>query len=244
MPFLTFAQNFEDLMLMRGLKNVKNGFYIDVGANHPTDESVTRVFYDAGWSGINIEPDPVPFAELVKARPRDINLNIGVWSEPCVKTFSIVKDCSALSTTSDYLMQAHREAGRPMRTVELQMTDLRTICARHVKREVHFMKVDVEGVEEHVFLGHDFKACRPWIILFEACGPDPTATFYLPAHNVVTANNYEDVYFDGLNRFYVANEKLAELKHAFLAPPNAYDDWIRYRDIRWAPPGSFPQFGI
>ena len=34
----------------------RSGFYVDVGAGHPTEDSVTRHFYDLGWRGINVEP--------------------------------------------------------------------------------------------------------------------------------------------------------------------------------------------
>jgi hypothetical protein len=72
--FITYAQNFEDLMLWRALHDVKVGFYIDVGAADPDEDSVTRAFYDRGWRGINIEPTPEYFEALVAARPRDITL--------------------------------------------------------------------------------------------------------------------------------------------------------------------------
>ena len=55
MPFLSYAQNMEDVMLHRALREVKQGFYVDVGANSPDLQSVTKAFYQAGWRGINIE---------------------------------------------------------------------------------------------------------------------------------------------------------------------------------------------
>ena len=58
MTFVSYAQNFEDVLLWRALGHIKNGVYIDVGANSHVEQSVTKVFYDAGWSGINIEPLP------------------------------------------------------------------------------------------------------------------------------------------------------------------------------------------
>lgn len=54
---ISYAQNFEDVMLWRALKHVKKGFYVDVGAWSPDNDSVTRFFYENGWHGINIEPN-------------------------------------------------------------------------------------------------------------------------------------------------------------------------------------------
>ena len=58
MTFISFAQNFEDVMLWRALKHVDGGFYIDVGAAWSDVHSVTKAFYDKDWHGINIEPNP------------------------------------------------------------------------------------------------------------------------------------------------------------------------------------------
>ncbi|HZF37393.1 MAG TPA: FkbM family methyltransferase, partial [Blastocatellia bacterium] len=46
MSFISYAQNFEDVMLWRALKHIDRGFYIDVGANDPDLDSVTKAFYE------------------------------------------------------------------------------------------------------------------------------------------------------------------------------------------------------
>ena len=71
MPFVSYAQNCEDVLLHRAFGKQETGFYVDVGASDPVDGSTTKAFYDRGWSGIDVEPGAV-FAELVAARPRDI----------------------------------------------------------------------------------------------------------------------------------------------------------------------------
>ena len=71
----------EDLVLYALLHDVEKGFYIDVGANDPTFMSVTKLFYDRGWHGINIEPVDIYCKKLEMMRPRDINLCVGCGSE-------------------------------------------------------------------------------------------------------------------------------------------------------------------
>ena len=51
---VSYAQEYEDIILFRYLHTVAKGFYIDVGCNDPEEISVTRFFYDRGWNGINI----------------------------------------------------------------------------------------------------------------------------------------------------------------------------------------------
>src|SRR5690242_3468104 len=69
MTFVSFAQNFEDVMLWSALKDVEGGFYIDAGAAEPEEFSVTHAFTLRGWHGINIEPAHRPFRQLSQARP-------------------------------------------------------------------------------------------------------------------------------------------------------------------------------
>ena len=74
MSFVSYAQNFEDVLLWRALGHVKNGFYIDVGANDPELHSVTKAFYERGWYGINVEPLAQYQPAFLQQRARDINL--------------------------------------------------------------------------------------------------------------------------------------------------------------------------
>ena len=70
---ISYAQNFEDVMLARAFAGKTEGFYVDVGAMDPVDGSVTKYFYELGWSGINIEPDEEYYKRLVADRKRDCN---------------------------------------------------------------------------------------------------------------------------------------------------------------------------
>lgn len=82
MRFISFAQEFEDLIIYNVLKDyVSKGTYIDVGANDPVHFSVTKIFYDMGWNGINIEPLDDKYELLMHERPRDINLCVGLGKE-------------------------------------------------------------------------------------------------------------------------------------------------------------------
>ena len=72
--FFSFSQFREDVILYHIFQGIQNGFYVDIGAHHPTLISDTKIFYEMGWSGINIEPLEDGCRELKKQRVRDINL--------------------------------------------------------------------------------------------------------------------------------------------------------------------------
>ena len=67
--FISYAQNREDVILNGFFEGRDKGFYVDVGAGNPVDDSVTKLFYDKGWHGINIEPIPHIYKELEKQTP-------------------------------------------------------------------------------------------------------------------------------------------------------------------------------
>ncbi len=90
-------------------------------------------------------------------------------------------------------------------------------------KEVHWLKIDVEGFEEKVLKGWDSQTLRPWVMVVEATIPGSPETDYAGWDPIFTAAKYQFVYFDGLNRFYVAKEH-AELAEAFSSPPNVFDD--------------------
>jgi hypothetical protein len=64
MTFVSHAQNFEDVMLWRCFGQLESGFCIDIGADDPVVDSITKSFYENGWSGINIDPSDNSFTKL------------------------------------------------------------------------------------------------------------------------------------------------------------------------------------
>jgi FkbM family methyltransferase len=226
MSFISYAQNFEDVMLWRALKHVDPGFYIDVGANDPDYDSVTKAFYERGWRGINVEPVPQWFERLETARPLDINLQLALGAEPGEITLFEIPD-TGLSTAEKTFAERHEaERGYQSRELRVKVDTLSSVCEMYHPAAIHFLKIDVEGAENAVFQGADFGKIRPWIILVEATLPNSQEESYSDWEPVLLNAGYEYVYFDGLNRYYVAGEH-ENLKGAFKTPPNVFDDFVR-----------------
>ena len=78
LPFISYAQTMEDVMLWRVLRHEAPCFYIDIGAADPDRLSVTRAFYERGWQGLDVEPLPEQAARLRDARPHDIVVQAAV----------------------------------------------------------------------------------------------------------------------------------------------------------------------
>lgn len=240
--FVSFAQNREDVVLFRALKNVTNGFYIDVGAHDPIVESVTKAFYDRGWHGINLEPSTFWYERLTLARPRDINLNLAAWNSPGELSFNDVEG-TGLSTVDAGIAARHRALARyPVRDAQVRAETLANICHLNNVTEVHFLKVDVEGAEREALEGMDFQSLRPWIVLVEAIDPLDQSPTHDKWEFLLIEAGYEFTLFDGLNRFY-CDHRRPEIKQLLRVSANVLDNYIpvRYRN----PDPPFPQnFGI
>jgi len=227
MSFITYAQNGEDVLLWRALGHVPNGFYVDVGANDPTEHSVTRAFYEAGWRGINIEPLPSFHQRFEHDRPGDINLAIAAGATDGELKLYDVPSVNGWASPDAGVAAAHRSEGFDVVELTVPVRTLNGVWAEHVRGDVHFLKIDVEGFEGEVLRGFDLARYRPWILVIEATLPNSRVTNHESWEPLVTSHDYRFAWFDGLNRYYVAAEH-AELMAALTVQPNVFDDYKPY----------------
>jgi len=207
----------EDVILnyvLREYVTRQDGYYVDVGANHPWFGSVTQWFYQNGWHGINIEPLEREYRMLCQYRHRDINLHCAVSNES--GSLTLYSNEGGTTAVTEY-------ASKEQQSFSVPVTTLKAIFDEHIPNEqnVHFLKIDVEGYEKNVLSGADFNRVRPWIIVIESTRPFS----YIPTHNVweniLINNNYLFVMQQDVNRYYVAKE------HQYLA-----DRFIALKSIR------------
>ena len=225
MTFISYAQNFEDVMLWRALGHIEDGFYVDLGAWSPVQDSVTAAFYEAGWSGINVEPNPQLYAELVAARPRDINLACAV-TEQQGQTELWLGDNSGLGCVQE---SDQAKTLAPTQRLSVACSTLNTIVAEHVPsgQSIHFLKIDIEGMEAAVINSTNWQTCRPWVVVVEAAAPMTLTPNFEAWEPTLLQADYAFVYSDGINRFYLAHEH-SDLAVNFSHPPNYFDQFMLY----------------
>ncbi|TLG71586.1 FkbM family methyltransferase [Methylocystis sp. B8] len=222
--WISYAQNFEDVMLERAFTDIAKGFYVDVGAWDPDLESVTRHFYERGWSGVNVEPNPHYFERLSARRPRDSNMRVAVGSRPGRASMTMIHG-TGMSTLNPDIASRHEHPDHQHEEVEVEVRTLDRIFEELGPQEVHFLKIDCEGAEADVINGFDLKRFRPWIVVVESTLPRTRDESHETWEPHILASDYQFAYFDGLNRFYVASEH-ADLRKHFATPPNVFDDFF------------------
>jgi FkbM family methyltransferase len=223
MTFVSYAQNFEDVMLWRALKHVQNGFYVDVGAQDPLVDSVSLAFYEHGWRGIHIEPIPHYAEKLRQQRPDETVIQAAIGATAGTITFFEIAD-TGLSTGVAEIAKRHREQGLAVRETAVPCLTLTQALEPYLHRQIHWMKIDTEGFERQVIQGWEGEKIRPWVLVIESTAPSTTEENYGNWEFMVLERGYEFVYFDGLNRYYVSTSH-RELLERFDGPPNLFDDF-------------------
>lgn len=223
MTHTSYAQNFEDVMLWRALGHVKDGFYIDVGAQHPVVDSVSKLFYEQGWRGIHVEPTADYAALLRQDRPEETVLQAALAARSGTLTLYEIPE-TGLSTADANIANGHLEKGFEIREAAVPCITLADVFALAGGRDIHWLKIDVEGLEREVLEGWGQAEARPWIVVVESTLPLTQIETHGAWERLLLERGYAAAYFDGLNRFYVS-EQHTETLPAFRAGPNVFDQF-------------------
>jgi FkbM family methyltransferase len=215
---VSYAQKREDVLLRRVFPDGAPGFYIDVGAADPVCHSVTKHFYDRGWHGVNVEPSALFFHRLCVARPRDVNLNVGLSDREGELTFHEAPGRPEWSSFAPAMARAHARQGLTSVRKSVRVITLARLCEEHVRGPISFLKIDVEWHEREVVSGGDWERWRPRVVLLEANGHEGWEPLLLGAAYLFAQD-------DGTNRYYVRAEDRSLLP-ALSAPVSAHDDYL------------------
>ncbi len=170
---LFFSQGGEDAILY-GIFNKKigigePGFYVDVGAYHPTIHSNTYLFYQKGWNGINLDACPGSMLKFEKLRQRDINLEIGVGNFNGESSFFVLDEKSTMNSFSKENLEHHGMLTGVTKEVNVEVSTLETILDSYsdIFEEIDFLSIDVEGMELTVLESNNWQKYKPKVIVLE-----------------------------------------------------------------------------
>lgn len=227
MSFVSYAQNFEDVMLWRALGTIKNGTYIDIGAQDPVKDSVSLAFYHHGWRGLHLEPSLQYATALKQARPDEQVRQAAVGSAQGQLTFYEFAD-TGLSTGEQHIAEQHIAQGYKPTIHDVEVVTLDQLLEEWQQTssagELHWLKIDVEGMEGEVIRGWQDAPVRPWVIVIESHAPGSQQHAHTVWESALVDKGYQFVYSDGINRFYLSNQH-PELVNAFAYPPNVFDEF-------------------
>jgi FkbM family methyltransferase len=203
-----YSQFYEDYILAYVLRDRPTGTFVDVGANDPNINSVTKYFYLKGWRGVDVEPNPDLVKLLREARPEDYVAPVGISNKQATLTFYNFPTVNGLSTFDRSIADEHTKAGVKYETMSIPVDTLDHVLAKQdkVKGPFTFMNVDVEGFEREVLSSLDFGKYPPEIILAESTAPETENPTYHGWEDLLDEHGYVFAMDDGLNRYYVNPE--------------------------------------
>ncbi len=220
---LSYAQNLEDYHLNLVLGDIADGTYVDVGGGHPVADNVSFYFYLKGWRGLVVEPQLALARAYAGVRPRDQVVSCLAGRNDGSVDFHIVDGLHGLSSAVKANADSARQYGAGYTTEQRAVKRLSRLIDEAALGQIDFLKIDVEGAEPDVLAGLDFARHRPKVVLVEAINPNVADGDWAKWEPTLTAAGYTFVFFDNLNRFYVANEHAA-LRAKFPAAPTPWHD--------------------
>lgn len=168
---VSYSQSAEDIIAGRvlGRLNCRPVRYLDVGANYPKKLNNTWKFYQNGGSGVLVEPNPALCKEIARVRPRDTVLNVGVASVGEGLADYYVMSNAFLSTFDKQVAENAAASGqaRIERVDKIPLTTLNQITTAHFPEGLHFLSLDVEGLDFELLKTFNFSACMPEVVCVE-----------------------------------------------------------------------------
>src|SRR5262245_24284790 len=161
---MTLPEEREQTLVRKFFAGARSGFFVEVGANRPRQESQTWHLEQLGWTGILVEPQPDLARDLCHGRS--------------AKVFAVA--CSS-PENAGRRMQLHvagplsaLDRGRmapgaqPKAIIDVPVRTLDDILIEaHAPVELDFLSIDVEGHELEVLSGFSFARWRPRLVLLE-----------------------------------------------------------------------------
>ena len=163
-------KKFTNFLVNNFFRNLKTGFFIEVGANTGYEGSVCwHLEKDYGWSGMNIECNPYCFPDLIKNRPSCININRALSDEKGELTFIFPTDGprKLFAGQGSVVFNHNHWAKRPTKEIVVKADTLLYLLALHNIKAADLLVLDVEGYELSALNGLYGSKIIPRVIVVE-----------------------------------------------------------------------------
>ena len=203
----SFAFTGEDRIIESLLKPLitDNGYYVDVGCNHPKFLSNTYNLYRRGWTGICIDANADLIKQYALYRPKDTAIQALVSSKSEERTFYLSEN-DVLSTTETSNLQDFDDQGLTYKRVQLYTRTLTSILDKNnCKREFDLLSIDAEEHDFQVLISLDFDKYRPKLIVIEDETFDIYNSIDNPIDNFMRSKSYRLIGVILKNLYYIPN---------------------------------------
>lgn len=203
---ITYSQNGEDLVILNLFDQlgIAKPSYLDLGAHHPSRISNTKLMYERGSRGVNVEANPFLIEQFKRDRPLDKNVNMGVNRFPSGisrEQMYMYDDWSGRNTFSleEYEKCVQQFGMKMEKSFSIDCMSVNDIVQKWCYGEwPDFLSCDVEGMDYDILSVADFNQTQPKVICVETTGR--TRDFY---NLLCEKHGYTKVVSMGENTIYI-----------------------------------------
>ena len=162
-----YSENQEEWIIRDFFKDRRNGFFVDVGANHYKISSNTYyVETQLGWTGIAVEPQQMFEADYRRFRPktRFFALFLADTSHDNAKMYVLDQTPLVASSSRDFT----ERWGKNAREVVVPTITLNDLLEQLRVGQVDLLSIDVELSEPKVLVGFNVEKYKPSFVCIEA----------------------------------------------------------------------------
>ncbi|WP_026670923.1 FkbM family methyltransferase [Butyrivibrio sp. AE3006] len=166
----TYSSDGEDVIVLDLLNKmgISNPRYMDIGVCHPVASNNTFLFYDNGFSGVLVEPNP-SMAGLAKAyRSRDVIENVGVTAGADGKLQYVMRKVHP--GINHILREGEKIDERLDKIIDIDTININKLLEKNKCEELDYLDIDIEGMDYDVINSVDFHKFKIKVICAEYKG--------------------------------------------------------------------------
>lgn len=137
---VSYSQFGEDAWIKRNLQVPEMGYYVDIGAAHPTKFNNTAMLHESGWSGLCVEPVAERVIQLIDHGRDVVAKPLTPDGEDVVFHQYDATDLSGINKIDEKI---DKRASKDILMSSISVSDLLTITGN----DIQFASIDTEGTE-------------------------------------------------------------------------------------------------
>jgi FkbM family methyltransferase len=144
-------------------KEKKDGFYCDIGGNHPLEINNTRHFEELGWNGIAFEPLP-HMGKLWKNHRKAKLFPFALSNKEGESDFMVSADENG---ETSYIKESGLGLGANSYNIKVKTRIFQNVMDEENITHINYLSMDVEGHEKHILKGIDFHKTKIDVLTIE-----------------------------------------------------------------------------
>lgn len=220
------AQQGEDVVLERIFEQVIcdkiyksiDRTYVDIGAYHPIEHSVTYILYKKNWRGIVFDPSESSRDAFKKFRPKDKFICAAVGAEDNIdvnfyfnsgSNSKLNMGVDLHTSNTKYVKEGLEE---DYTSKKVKQVNLMQELKRNNINKIDFINIDAEGAEIEILKKFDFLTYKPLVVAVEIHGNNILSAINSEIAKILFKNNYRMVASTVITYFFALEEKIKKLK--------------------------------